>query len=120
MTSRPLVWIKVVHPVKDAQQRRFPASRRPDKGGHLPVVKGHADALQGTMVAIEEIQVPDGDLFDKVLVLGQRMGDGRYSNGCYGHDVFLWAARMRATMLRKSTAKVMINAPVHARLCQSL
>src|SRR5262245_30363841 len=48
------------------------------------------------------------------------MGDGRHSDGCYTHDVFLCAARMRATMLSASTAKVIINAPVQASFCQSL
>src|SRR5262245_50433883 len=84
------------------------------------MIKRHTDALEGAVVAIEEIQVADRDLLNEIFVIGQCMRDGRHSDGCYAHDVFLWAARMRAMMLSASTAKVMINAPVHASFCQSL
>ena len=120
VAGRALVWVKVVHSVQNAQQRRLSAAGRPDEGGDLAPVKRHADALQRTMIAVVEIQVLDRDLLHQIFALGQRMGDGRNGDGCYAHDVFLWAVRIRATMLRASTARVMISAPVHASFCQSL
>src|SRR5262249_59684826 len=96
------------------------AAGRPDESGDLASVKRHADALQRPVIAIKEIQVLDRDLFRQLFVLGQTMGYGRNGDGCYAHDVFLCAVSIRATMLRTSTARVMISAPVHASFCQSL
>src|SRR6185295_1844629 len=57
-----LVGIEVVHPVEHAQQRGLAAAGGPDEGGDLVLVERDVDVLQRPMLAIEEIEVADGDL----------------------------------------------------------
>ena len=76
-------------------------------------------SLQRSVIAVKEIEIADGDFLGEILGACRRMGDGGDCNGCYAHDVFLCAARIRAMMLRASTASVMIRAPVQASFCQS-
>src|SRR5664279_4209582 len=120
MPGGALVRIKVVHAVEDAQQRGLAAARRTDEGGHFALIKRAVDVLQGAVIAVKEIQVPDRNLFQQAFDTGRCVGDGRYRVRCYAHDDFLCAAKSRAMMLSASTAKVMISAPVQARFCQSL
>jgi len=120
MPAGALVRIEVVHAVEDAQQRGLAATGRTDEGGHLALIQRAIDVLQGTVIAIKEIQVPDRNLFQQPFDAGRCVGDGRYRECCYAHDDFLCAARSLAMMLSASTAKVMISAPVQASFCQSL
>src|SRR5664280_2754315 len=120
MPTVALVRIEVVHAVEDAQQRGLAATGRTDEGGHLALIQRAIDVLQGTVIAIKEIQVPDRNLFQQTFDAGRCVGDGRYRVRCYAHDDFLCAAKSRAMRLSASTAKVMISAPVQARFCQSL
>src|SRR5664280_255081 len=120
MPAGALVRIEVVHAVEDAQQRGLAATGRTDEGGHLALIQRAIDVLQGTVIAIKEIQVPDRNLFQQTFDAGRCVGDGRYRECCCAHDDFLCAARSLAMMLSASTAKVMISAPVQASFCQSL
>ena len=120
MAGGALVGIKIVHPVENAQQRRLAAARRADEGRHLALIERHVDVLQRAVVAVKEIEIADRDLLGQIFGASRRMGDGWDGDGCYAHDDFLWAARIRATMLSASTASVMIRAPVQASFCQSL
>src|SRR5262249_6368128 len=116
-----LVGIEVIHAVEHAQQGRLAAARRADEGGDLVLVERKADPLQGLGLAVEEVEVADGDLLAKALGVDRGVGDGRGGERSkLVHDDFLWAASTRAMMLSASTARVMISAPVHASLCQSL
>src|SRR5674476_211520 len=66
--------------------------------GHLAMIKRAVDVLQGTVIAIEEIQVPDRNLFQQTFGAGRCVGDGRYREGCDAHDDFLGAGKRRAMM----------------------
>jgi hypothetical protein len=57
-----LVRIKVVHAVEHAQQCRFAATRWADESRNLVFVERQADRFQRPGVAIEEIEVAEGDL----------------------------------------------------------
>src|SRR5580658_8152227 len=114
-----LVRIKVVHAVEHAQQRRLAATGRADEGGDLVLVERQADRFQRSAVAIEEIQVAEGDLVGKAGAIGGGVGDAGYGDTGDVHDCLPDGIRARAEMLKASTASVMMRAPVQASACQS-
>ena len=65
------------------------------------------------------------DLYPHQRATGDVMFDGGVGNGgncdgCVVHDCLPDDTRARALILKASTARVMISAPVHANACQSL
>src|SRR5262249_60746259 len=64
LALRPLMGIKAIDTVKDAQQRGFSAARRTDEGRDLPIVEGYVDGFERFDVPIIEIEIPDEDLLD--------------------------------------------------------
>src|SRR5713101_4289282 len=127
LARRALVGIEIVHAVEDAQQRGLPAARWSDEGGHLVLVEREADVLERAVLAVEEIEPAEQDLFGEPRRAVDDMRDGgngdggmRYGGNGGGHDDFLGADSTRATIESASTVKVMIRAPVHASFCQSL
>src|SRR4029079_16280273 len=119
MAGGTLVRVKVVHTIENAQQRGLAAAGRPDERCDLALIDRHVDVLQRAVVAVEEIQVADGNLLREIFGARGCVRDRGDCNGCYAHDVFLCAARVRAMMLRASTASVMMSAPIQASFCQS-
>src|SRR6185437_667235 len=79
MPGGALVRIEVVHAVEDTQQRGFAASRRTDEGGHFALIKRTVDVLEGAVIAVEEIQIPDRNLLEHFFGIGGSVGDRRYS-----------------------------------------
>src|SRR5207237_8902945 len=62
LARRHLARIELVDPVQDAQQRRFSASRRADKGSDAPVVERQGDVVQRLKLPVEKIDVPEIEL----------------------------------------------------------
>ena len=60
-----------------------------------------------------------GSILSKLVGARQHMRDRGNCNRSYAHDDLLRAARIRAMMLKASTASVMMRAPVQASFCQS-
>src|SRR6202035_4305305 len=96
------------------------AAGRADEGGDLVFVERHADRFQRPGVAIEEIEVADGDLVCQTGTVDGGVSDRGNCDGCVVHDCLPDGTRARALMLKASTARVMMRAPVHASACQSL
>src|SRR4029450_11294362 len=112
---RPLVGIKIVHPIKNPQQRGLSAARWADEGGHPVFLERQADVFERFAVPVVEVEVADGDLFGQSARADRRVGDGGNGNRGDIHDGFLDAERARATIESASTVKVMISAPVQTR-----
>ena len=99
----------------------LPQPDGPMKAVTLLGVERQRDVLQRLVVAVVEIEVADRDPLVKPGGVDRGVRDGGNGDGCRDvHDCFLGAARARAMMLRASTVKVMISAPVQASACQSL
>src|SRR5262245_30195192 len=76
LSLRALVRIEIVHPVENAQQRRFPAARGANERRHLFLVERQRDRLERPMVAVKELEVPDRDLLGQVVAFDRAVGDG--------------------------------------------
>src|SRR5262249_6371367 len=101
--------------------RRLAAAGWTDESRDLVAIERQRHRLQRLGLAVEELQVLDRHLFRQVVRIGRRVGDGDGGDTRSDiHEVFLWAARMRAMMLSASTVTVMMSAPVQASFCQSL
>jgi hypothetical protein len=48
-------WDKIVHAVKHAQKRRFPAARRPDDSGNRTLFDVHSDVPERVEVSVMQV-----------------------------------------------------------------
>src|SRR5580704_10375566 len=94
-----LVGIEVVHPVENAQQGRFSATRRPDERHDLAGIERQVDVLEGPALTVVEIKALDRDLLVQSGGVDRGVGDGGNGGGCDIHDCFLDAESVRAMML---------------------
>src|SRR5262249_61656686 len=110
------------------QQRGLSAARRADERRHLLGVERDVDRLERAVIAVEEIEVAHRDLRLRGIDGARCVADDRdWSRAVgrgtlyvgHGHDAFPDAASERAMMLRASTDKVMMSAPVQASFCHS-
>src|SRR5262249_17711659 len=120
VTLRPLVGIKIVHPIENAQQRGLSAAGWADEGGDPVFVERQADAFERFAGPVIEVEVADRNLFVQAGCADRGVGDGGNGNRGNIHDGFLDAERARAVIESARTVKVMISAPVQASFCQSL
>ena len=64
LSFRALAWVKVVHVIEHAQQRRFSTSRRPDKRGDPVGEDRHRYVLERRVpILVIKIQISDAELF---------------------------------------------------------
>ena len=116
----PLIGIKVVDAVQDAQQRGLAAARRPDKGRHLVLQQIDVDVRQGAVSPVIEIQPLDRDLLFHRGHLGWCLGRlFHVGMNCKTHSCTFLAERALAKMLKPNTVTVIRRAPVQASCCQS-
>jgi hypothetical protein len=106
LAFRALARIELVNPVHHAQERRLPATGRPDEGGHLAVVKRKRNILQRPVLAVIEGQV---------LYIDPRFGLHRPH---VVHCKPRLPSKIRARMLRRRTAAVIRRAAAQASSCQ--
>src|SRR3712207_9130564 len=65
LPGRALARVEGIHAVQHPEQCGLAAARGPDHARHLPVRQVEVDALQGAVVAVEEVEPPDGDPRDR-------------------------------------------------------
>ena len=104
LARRPLAGIEAVHAVQHPQQRRLAAAGGADHAGDLAVREVEVDALQRLVVAVEEVEVADGDLGARSAAAPERAciapragaaGGGR-RGGAHGGPPLLSAAQQAA------------------------
>ena len=106
-----LLRVEFKHAVKSAQQRRFTAARRANKGGYFVLRNIQIDILQSVKLAVIKIQIAHGqlDLFGAGLKL------------CLHHKntrPYFCLVSTRAKILSASTAKVIKKTAAQANCCQ--
>jgi hypothetical protein len=73
-----LIRIQIVHAVQNAQQSRLAAAGRANESRDLAVKERHVDTFKRAVVAVIEIEIPDGHLFGQATGFAGVRGDGRH------------------------------------------
>src|SRR5262245_6277584 len=98
---RPLVGIKIVHPIENAQQRGLSAAGWADEGGDPVFVERQADAFERFAGPVIEVEIADRDLLGQALVLIGAWA----TEGTATEATFMTVFSMRKEHARRSRAR---------------